>query len=599
MLVAALVAVAVLARADEIAPTWAVDRGAPGPTLPPVGRSLFDAEFSSDVAGEVRYAVPFPFATLLERLVARSGGQVRAVLIPIGRSLQRSAASPKFFESPRVVVAVVGDASGDSPDALSAAGASPASAIGGGPLNDRLFLGYQERAAIIEVISYNEDAGRFEFQVVENYRAGAEPRVVYAERSTCAACHQGLAPIFSRPLWDETNANADVARRLAIVGTEFHGVPAALGVDVPDAMDAATDRAGRFALYQRIWSEGCGPAGASATQCRADLLGEALRYKLAGRHWRGPGSRRAAIAAHLTQRWTELWPGGLAVTDPDIPNRRLELFASVRGPLDLPGELQHATPLDEAATLAAAVVLEQLEPFVVRAPLEVWSAQTLDAAHIDEIIAGLASFVSERDVAELNRRLASNGSPRAIWRVACTERALDSGAAAADEVRVRLVCGDGFHATLPGLDASLVLTTGGGPGSSGAEAGRAEAAAGRGVLQRLALPEIDELRGRPITLERDEQGRDRLSVTAARGTLRVATGDAVRVTILRRAGSQPMLDVELLDDFTQLADAADALVARALDDHSAALSARPFRRSVVLGEILEHLNAASPRGERE
>ena len=38
---------------------------------------------------------------------------------------------------------------------------------------DRLYLGYQENANLIEVISYNEAAARFEFQLVRDYRAGA------------------------------------------------------------------------------------------------------------------------------------------------------------------------------------------------------------------------------------------------------------------------------------------------------------------------------------------------------------------------------------------------------------------------------------------
>src|SRR3546814_8027640 len=81
-------------------------------------------------------------------------------------------------------------------------------------LKDRLYIGYQEQSALLEVISYNEAAGRFEFQLVHDYRAGATPRVSYARRELCAACPQNLAPIFSRPLWAETNANPRIAARL-------------------------------------------------------------------------------------------------------------------------------------------------------------------------------------------------------------------------------------------------------------------------------------------------------------------------------------------------------------------------------------------------
>ena len=82
-------------------------------------------------------------------------------------------------------------------------------AEGGGQLlvKDRLYLGYQERAGLIEVISYNEAAARFEFQLVRDYRPQGKPEAVYASRAVCTACHQNHGPIFSRQQWDETNAN--------------------------------------------------------------------------------------------------------------------------------------------------------------------------------------------------------------------------------------------------------------------------------------------------------------------------------------------------------------------------------------------------------
>ena len=166
----------------------------------------------------------------------------KAVLIPLGRSLQRTSAAPEFFAYPRAVVA---------------ADAEPAG-TGDPYLKDRLYLGYQEKANLLEVISYNEDAGRFEFQVVTDYRAGGMPKVAYANRTLCVACHQNAAPIFSRPVWDETNANPRVAALLASERKDFYGIPLDRGVDVPNAIDDATLRANRFAVHQLLWNEGCG-----------------------------------------------------------------------------------------------------------------------------------------------------------------------------------------------------------------------------------------------------------------------------------------------------------------------------------------------------
>ncbi len=176
------------------APTWAVDPADPGANRPVQGRSLFD-QINAD-------GVPFPFEALVRKIESAAGCQtgkcMTSVLVPLSRSLQRTAAAPDFFAFPRVIAAMTAD--------------------GGGHLlaKDRIYLGYQERAGLIEVISYNETAARFEFQLVRNYRPQSKPETVYASRAVCTACHQNHGPIFSRQQWDETNANPRVAARLAL-----------------------------------------------------------------------------------------------------------------------------------------------------------------------------------------------------------------------------------------------------------------------------------------------------------------------------------------------------------------------------------------------
>jgi hypothetical protein len=78
-------------------------------------------------------------------------------------------------------------------------------------MRGRLFLGFVENASEIEVLSYNEAAGRFEFQLVQNYCEGCVPRIVYARRAICTTCHQGAAPIFSQRPWNETNGHGKKA----------------------------------------------------------------------------------------------------------------------------------------------------------------------------------------------------------------------------------------------------------------------------------------------------------------------------------------------------------------------------------------------------
>ena len=242
------------------APAWVIDPARPGDSLPPAGGSLFDALFAEPRAGGSGHRLPFPFEALLARVDAQlAGGPLRRVLIPLGRSLQRTAAGPEAFGFPRYLAAV---------DAEPAPGALL--------LKDRLYIGYQEKTAVLEVISYNEAAGRFEFQLVKDYRAGGRPQVFYANRHVCFACHQNGAPIFSRALWDETNANPAIAAQLAAEGRGFHGFAVARGVDTPYAIDVGVRRANRFALTQRLWREGCG-GGELGLRCRAGLFAAALR----------------------------------------------------------------------------------------------------------------------------------------------------------------------------------------------------------------------------------------------------------------------------------------------------------------------------------
>lgn len=344
----------VLALAPAVpagAAQWAVDPDAPGPDLPPAGRSLFDF-----VAAD---GVPFPFEALVRKVERRIGCApgvcTRAVLIPLGRSLQRMAAAPDFFDHPRAVVAVTGE--------------------GAGPMfaRDRLYLGYQERAGIVEVISYNESAGRFEFQLVKDYRAGGRPEVRYAARSVCVACHQNQAPLFSRPVWDETNANAEVADRLAARQPQFYGIPVRRGVDFPNAIDDATERANAIGAIQRIWRDGCD------ARCRADALDAVWRYRRSNERELDDSRLRASLAEGFRARW----PEGLAISNPDVPNRDPFVHRSAeRGP-------------GEAHVPAA---FEALAP---RGPIEIWQAD--DPTLPRRFVSGLAAMLATSDLRATSR----------------------------------------------------------------------------------------------------------------------------------------------------------------------------------------------------
>jgi hypothetical protein len=340
------------------APAWAVDPAAPGANRPAHGQSLFD-QINTD-------GVPFPFEALVRKIETaagcKSGGCMTSVFVPLSRSLQRTAAAPDFFSFPRVIAAMTAD--------------------GGGHLlaKDRIYLGYQERAGLIEVISYNEAAARFEFQLVRNYLPQGKSETVYASRAVCTACHQNHGAVFSRQQWDETNANPRIAERLASENgrtrEQIYGVTIRRGVDLPNAIDDSTDRANLFAVIHRIWRDACDPA------CRSHALRAALQYRLSQEQGFESGP---AFAAPLARRFAAQWPSGLAIPNPDLPNR---------DPLAFAGDPSAANRIDVGAAF------EALAP---RAPIEIWSGD--DALLVPRFVAGLASLFAEADVRDLDAAL--------------------------------------------------------------------------------------------------------------------------------------------------------------------------------------------------
>lgn len=315
------------------------------PDLPPVGRSRFDELIGNK-------PVPFPFARLRHAIEAQMqpdpGGlpTLKTTLIPLGRSLQRDAGAPDFFRFPRVVAAADGT-----------------NRPGYAPLKNRLFLGYHEKGEVVEVISYNDAAGRFEFQLVHDYAPGKAPRVFYARRSLCLACHQNGAPIFARPLWDETPANPEIAARLRAARQDFYAVKLT-GTDIAYFIDTATDHANMFSVWQMLWQQGCGQ-GEIGDRCRMEAFTAALDYARAG------SLPAPALLPTLDRAWKTRWPDGLDIPNPDLPNR---------------------DPL-------AALPDPSHDPLLLRPPLETWRAPDKTA-----FIVGLAGMLDTAAVKQLGRR---------------------------------------------------------------------------------------------------------------------------------------------------------------------------------------------------
>jgi len=345
----------------------------PQDDLPPAGtRSLFDHILAQNDG------LPFPFEKLVAAIQrqAPEGTQPLAVMIPLGRSLLKASAD---FHRPRVVFAA--DYHADNSDAN----------LGLAP-RGQLFLGFTEAADEIEVVSYNELAGRFEFQLVQNYCKGCVPRIVYARRAICQTCHQGGSPIFSVRPWQETNGQPEIANRIVEArGAEpYLAVKAVQPLASPERIDELTDVGNFINATQRSWLDGCGVDG---VECRRLMLRLALRFL------DDPAAfdPEQTDAKRLRELQAKAWPaGGIPVPNNDLNNRdplnekpawrdRLgQMFSRTTGAAAKNNEDLDA--FEKLPKLPAS-----LDPLTSRTPKQILSAQDLDG------VFGLAQFFTASD----------------------------------------------------------------------------------------------------------------------------------------------------------------------------------------------------------
>lgn len=237
-------------------PQFAEDQG---PDLPVVGSSMFDKIFSVTKNGESHYVLPFPLSKMMKKIESGKGQNIIHTMLPFSRSLQRpSSTSYDPLLNPRLVFTAK-----QSKTWLERA---------------KIFIGYVKATDQLEVISYNDEAGRYEYQLVKDY--GKNPKVFYVNRGKCLSCHQGQAPIFSVPGWQDTNTGVLgglIAAKIDLKGASsqlnrklmaqklFGNIPS---YDLVGNFDAIVRESNEIALDERIWNVGCG----SNNKCRLGLL---------------------------------------------------------------------------------------------------------------------------------------------------------------------------------------------------------------------------------------------------------------------------------------------------------------------------------------
>lgn len=343
--------------------------------IPSAGRSLFDQITMVSNGVKVEQQIAFPFEKLRAQLEARLDQPMLATLIPKGRSLQRNATDQPFL-SPRVVMTPRGEGRGNADDL-------------GFLVKDRLYIGYVEASKQLEVISYNPELGRFEFQLIDNYGAGLTPRVRYANRAFCLSCHQNEAPIFSNPAWDETAANPRIQERLlsAIGSDSYLGIPIKQLRNIPNEIDDSTDRANFLIPQQKLWQSGCDSGDSVKTRsCRRLATEIALNFKMTGEF---DNARYGEFKTLMAEGFAKNFPQGLAVPQNNIPNfNPLQDFAGRRDTsfLDqIDGSLK-----DVLVRLASdSDIPTELDPLRERSqPLVVWTLAREEYARLIFAVVG-------------------------------------------------------------------------------------------------------------------------------------------------------------------------------------------------------------------
>lgn len=369
-----------LAKNTATKTTYLSQKIIPDTDLPPQGtRSLFDHMIAQN------NGLPYPFSKLIGLLKEQNpqGTEPITLLIPHGRSLLKGQADDKH---PRIVVA---------------ADFEQANAPAGLGLNSKglLFLGFVENAHEIEVLSYNEAAGRFEFQLVQNYCEGCVPRIVYARRAICTTCHQGGTPIFSQRPWNETNGQQSTAAAIAAARANnlaYENVALQQPLANSERFDQLTDVGNFYHVTQRLWLDGCGLDG---NQCRRQMLKLALQYADNA----GGFDANSPDAQTLKQLQAKNFPKeGIAVPESDLLNRdpigekqgfKGWLRSLVTRDIKFGEGAKDNEDLSEFDKLPP--LRKEVDPLTIRAPKQVLTAQHIDGVY------GLARFFSDADLTTL------------------------------------------------------------------------------------------------------------------------------------------------------------------------------------------------------
>lgn len=553
----------------------------PGPNMPPVGRSLFDfLTMQEQSDGKLVQKVPFPLERLnsliRSRLQVINSEDLHGVLIPLGRSLQRLASAPDFYRYPRVVMGIDANPKLDDTNSINMF------------LNSRLYVGYNEKAEVLEILSYNESAGRYEFQLVHDYAAGKTPTIQYANRSVCLSCHQNHAPIFSDPQWTETNANPRIAAELkkAIFsgpnfnGTHYAGFPIELkSTSEPAAIDATKFNGNLIPVNQFLWQKLCDEVGntpESSARCRAETFSLAMRMAFTGKtsenHPVLSYSQSRYFVQGLMQAWSRRWPEGFALLTPSIPDRDPLDPVPKGNPFQLSEELRKFKEIRDAIDTKSQnsnVISAYQEPLSPRPILEEWtgSADSNSAyGSTGKWIASLGKMMADSDWLQIDRWLigASKNLNSEMIQAQCALQKDSAGQMLLNNCQGSV----SLHLSIKTAKASNEVS----------------AIASSLVVNGASSVSFD-LSGKveaSTSLGQKAWGFNLVPTSADGRSIRLADGNRIKsLSFLFTGEDQVNIRIEVIKDFAIIQKALDNEVTRAADPNSV-FARKPFSRYKVL-----------------
>jgi len=165
----------------------------------------------------------------------------------------------------------------------------------------------------------------------------------------------------------------------------YHGVLVGRRGEIPAAIDISTDRANLLPVLQRLWREGCGfENDLTSNQCRSTAFEAMLQYRLSsGNDFdRNSPVFKSRYTDRITPRWRTFWPGGLYISNSDIPDR---------------------DPTEDATIFGLR------DPLTMRPPMEIWSG--FKRSDLDRMIIAMAEDLPSADIQKLDRLLVSQSGP--------------------------------------------------------------------------------------------------------------------------------------------------------------------------------------------